>query len=522
MPKVVKKAKPKYGGGPAPDSTAAATTAPEVLVLPDLLQPFNPVSRTFETFDVTISDRKLTKDKIIAYLVEYSLPVTKSWKKGQLLDELREFAGDPTCWESTLQVEGGMSTRGNISARRAKRSRIDRKLKKRFGEESTSVQYQPRTIPTAVGNMHDPPALPPATARTNYEWVWQLTYALSRPLTCSDFFLKVQEVLRLDKERFQSLESHEASSAAPFSGSPQRSARGSHGLERISAGPAAPSNASDGTSPASATWAGAPGITAPYESINTPLSGDQIPTDRVRWFLLNGERFPFDKTAVRPPTLVSFAENLDLLFVEWEVSRRLVVNCRGIPIKEWPFFFQSKSGIQSGWRTLKHRWHVWKSLIEERVRHPSVEAFWVAHSNARGERHNQTRILKDLRAVRKDQHAVVARQALVFFHNDLSPIDRRTDLRTGKPVVPWYFRYKKDGRYHVATDFSKITEGWQTLLEDHPDVAAAWRTGVTWPDISLHLPWGPSTVAATHMSEGSGPSELLAAAARAAVGTFSR
>lgn len=83
------------------------------------------------------------------------------------------------------------------------------------------------------------------------------------------------------------------------------------------------------------------------------------------FFELDGQRVAFDKTAVPNPPQVSFADDLSRLFREWHQSELLTVSGRGIPIKNWAWFYKKRTNIKPFvWDVIRAKWHNWKASRE--------------------------------------------------------------------------------------------------------------------------------------------------------------
>ncbi|CDO74843.1 hypothetical protein BN946_scf184280.g3 [Trametes cinnabarina] len=191
-----------------------------------------------------------------------------------------------------------------------------------------------------------------------------------------------------------------------------------------------------------------------------------IPADRLMVFELDGERIWSDKAAVPDPPHVSFAEDISRLFREWHQSEILVVGGRGIPVKHWALFYKKRTHIKRHvWDVIRAKWNKWKSIVEERERFISEEAFWATYSDACGNRFNQQSILAMLQANRGRDNARDAADALKFFRNDLT-----------RPEAHDYFIYRKRNVVQVCEKPEAIARKWRELLADHPEVAAAWAS----------------------------------------------
>ncbi|OSD07468.1 hypothetical protein PYCCODRAFT_1463720 [Trametes coccinea BRFM310] len=213
------------------------------------------------------------------------------------------------------------------------------------------------------------------------------------------------------------------------------------------------------------------GPRSPSVSSTHPNAADEplgphttIPSDNLMLFELDGERIPFDRTTVPNPPQVSFANDLSRLFREWHQSTLLVISGRGIPIKHWAWFYKKRTHIKPQvWDVMRAKWNKWKSLVEERDRFPSDEAFWATYSDASGKRLNQQSILALLQGNRDTENKRDAAAALKFFGNDLS-----------RPEAHGYFMYKKDNVRSVFQKPEAIARKWRELLVDHPEISAAF------------------------------------------------
>ncbi|KAI9057197.1 hypothetical protein FKP32DRAFT_1681931 [Trametes sanguinea] len=204
-----------------------------------------------------------------------------------------------------------------------------------------------------------------------------------------------------------------------------------------------------------------------YPQSSAPdVSHAGIPSERLMFFELDGERFAFDKTTVPNPPQVSFAEDIPRLFREWHQSELLVINGRGIPIKHWAWFYRKRTHIKAQvWDVIRAKWNKWKSIVEERERFTSDEAFWATYSDSTGKHLNQQAILAMLQGNRGKDNARDAAAARKFFGNDLTRADAHG-----------YFVYRKRNVYKVCEKAEAIARKWRELLEDYPDIAHAWAS----------------------------------------------
>ncbi|KAH9908817.1 uncharacterized protein BXZ73DRAFT_109833 [Epithele typhae] len=222
---------------------------------------------------------------------------------------------------------------------------------------------------------------------------------------------------------------------------------------------------------------------------NNSWSEDDIPHEHLRFFTLDtGETFPFDKRTVRNPASISYARNLSALFKDWHESSHLVVNGRAIPIKSWPFFFQSLVGVRKGWKVLKQKWGMWKFIVAERESFPDDDTFWAAHSDPDGTRHPQQRIANDLQVRRLAQqadHSALVEQALKFYGGNLARADAGVEKKA--PREARYFTYVRRNEVVTLKTPSRIASAWLQLLTDRPDVAAEWAAMREWEEIEAEL-----------------------------------
>ena len=80
---------------------------------------------------------------------------------------------------------------------------------------------------------------------------------------------------------------------------------------------------------------------------------------------LDGEKLYYEARKVGSKHLCHFAKDIERIFLEWENSRIMTVNSRGIPLKHWPLFYQKKVKAQTNgqdvtWDAIKVMWGNWK------------------------------------------------------------------------------------------------------------------------------------------------------------------
>ncbi|KAI0708334.1 hypothetical protein C8Q76DRAFT_744156 [Earliella scabrosa] len=182
-------------------------------------------------------------------------------------------------------------------------------------------------------------------------------------------------------------------------------------------------------------------------------------------FDIDGTPLYFDKTQVPNVPMINYSDDLPRLFREWHKSNTLVVNGRGIPVKDWERFYKKRSGIKEhAWELVRVKWGNWKFLVMERERFPTEDAFWAKYSDAEGHRLGYQKILDHLQEERIAAYAYDAAAALWFFNEDLT-----------SPDTYGYFIYKKTGKVEVCKQTQTVAERWHKLLADKPDVAQRWE-----------------------------------------------
>ncbi|KAI0820316.1 hypothetical protein BC628DRAFT_918558 [Trametes gibbosa] len=184
------------------------------------------------------------------------------------------------------------------------------------------------------------------------------------------------------------------------------------------------------------------------------------------YFELDGERIPFDKTTVPNPPQISFASDVSQLFREWHQSNLLVVGGRGIPIKHWIWFYKKRAHIKGHvWDVIRAKWNKWKSIVEEREKYPSEEAFWEKYSDPEtGKRLTQQGIIVRIQTNRAADNKRDADAALEFFGGNLARQDAHG-----------YFTYTKNNITSLCTKPEAIARKWRELLVSYPEIATAWQ-----------------------------------------------
>ncbi|CDO74435.1 hypothetical protein BN946_scf184972.g2 [Trametes cinnabarina] len=486
---------------------------PEVLVLPDPGQTLNQAERNVKVIEIKIT-KKLNVKNLKDLMKAYGLPV--SGKREILLERLRTYAADPEQWtEQFLPARG--RERGDISERRAGNSHAARRIITQFGNKELQSEYAPKRT-TAGGKITRTiqPLTEPMKAANN-AWVRKVLGGIvSKPHS--------ETPAKSMPDQAGAGPSANVEGTMPSNGGPLTNQSGviAPVADRISGGTAEElqSRATTGVRRlerrvvdlnrgvlvelediksqlscihASMSVMGGSHRTTPVQTSQSlalttaafdgthmddseqhphpmPSVSDAacsgIPTDRLRVFELDGERIWFDKAAVPDPPHVSFAEDISRLFREWHQSEILVVGGRGIPVKHWALFYKKRTHIKRHvWDVIRAKWNKWKSIVEERERFISEEAFWATYSDACGNCFNQQSILAMLQANRGRDNARDAADALKFFRNDLT-----------RPEAHDYFIYRKRNVVQVCEKPEAIARKWRELLADHPEVAAAWAS----------------------------------------------
>ncbi|KAI1789724.1 hypothetical protein LXA43DRAFT_1096140 [Ganoderma leucocontextum] len=208
-------------------------------------------------------------------------------------------------------------------------------------------------------------------------------------------------------------------------------------------------------------------VTPPFNATHRAvLERDAIPPANLLAFDFDdGTTLYFDKTWQVPnPPKVTFADDLSQLFKEWYVSDLLLVNGRGIPVKDWDRFYKKRIGIkQHAWELVRVQWGTWKFIVTERQRFASEELFWAHYSDKDGNRLNFKTICDLLQDGRKENDERDAAAARWFFGNDLAD-----------PAAHNYFHYKKSGKRYLCTKVQTIAAKWRQLLREHREVAQQW------------------------------------------------
>ncbi|KAJ8593715.1 hypothetical protein M405DRAFT_699270, partial [Rhizopogon salebrosus TDB-379] len=163
------------------------------------------------------------------------------------------------------------------------------------------------------------------------------------------------------------------------------------------------------------------------------------------------------------PPLIHLSKDIQQLCQEWESSKLLVVNGRGIPVKFWgEFFKKSKTRMEfSAWDSIKVEWGNWKFIAEEWQCFPSAEAFWKEYSSPEtGSRLAYQQILNQLSLRRTENAARDAADARTFFGGNLN-----------HPDANGAFQYLKRSQTHVLSKDDAIAKKWRELLESDPVIA---------------------------------------------------
>jgi hypothetical protein len=97
-------------------------------------------------------------------------------------------------------------------------------------------------------------------------------------------------------------------------------------------------------------------------STTETLPREKIPAANLAIARLGDEDFAYDKSKLQGPPLIHLSKDIQQLCQEWESSKLLVVNGRGIPVKFWgEFFKKSKTRMEfSAWDSIKVEWGNWK------------------------------------------------------------------------------------------------------------------------------------------------------------------
>jgi hypothetical protein len=86
-----------------------------------------------------------------------------------------------------------------------------------------------------------------------------------------------------------------------------------------------------------------------------------IPPGKRAVIQLDDGELAFDKTTVMRPPAVRFSTDVNALFREWHQSTYLMVNGRGIPVKNWGDVYKQCTGENSkAWALRKVQWGQWK------------------------------------------------------------------------------------------------------------------------------------------------------------------
>ncbi|KAJ8454346.1 hypothetical protein ONZ51_g13076 [Trametes cubensis] len=114
---------------------------PWTLVLPHPGQTLSQSDRTMKTFELKVTKRAPTMEKLKELLSSYGLP--QSGKRHALALRLRGFANDPTEWNN-LYIPARQHERGNISQRRATTSHAARRIISQFGVKNPQAEFLPK------------------------------------------------------------------------------------------------------------------------------------------------------------------------------------------------------------------------------------------------------------------------------------------------------------------------------------------------------------------------------------------
>ncbi|KAL6305558.1 hypothetical protein BKA93DRAFT_824945 [Sparassis latifolia] len=198
----------------------------------------------------------------------------------------------------------------------------------------------------------------------------------------------------------------------------------------------------------------------------------EIAPENLMTIELDGEHFSFDKTKVpiiRPGVL--FSTNIPRLFREWyradtnPAEAVLVINGRGITMKDWPLIFKKRLEAQAmTWSDMHAIWGKWKFVVEERERFLSDEAFWAVYADQQGNKMCYQHILDKLQGQRMNSSKKGVNDTRRYFNNDLNRAD--TD---------GYFRYTKANQTRIFTKDQKVAQKWRELLKKNESMAAGRR-----------------------------------------------
>ncbi|EPQ56079.1 hypothetical protein GLOTRDRAFT_128037 [Gloeophyllum trabeum ATCC 11539] len=209
-------------------------------------------------------------------------------------------------------------------------------------------------------------------------------------------------------------------------------------------------------------------LTSHIEVQSVTLQRDQIDPEHLAVVNLGDEEFAFDRRTVPPRPAIAFSNDLPRLFREWhssDCSNALVVNGRGIPVKYWPAIFKKRAGHGTDtWSSTRGIWGKWKSIVQEREKFTSDDAFWAVYRDVDGNRLCYQHLLDKLQKQRMEADARDAANAREFFRGDLD-----------SPAASGAFRYYKGSSYRVCTKDQQVAERWRSLLETDAQIAECWH-----------------------------------------------
>ncbi|KAJ7633797.1 hypothetical protein DFH06DRAFT_1336887 [Mycena polygramma] len=498
----------------------------EDLTLPELSQTLGPDNLIKET-QVRITNKTMVKD-LQGHLASYGLAISGK-NKAVLVTRLREYANDRERWMGIFQARTKRS-RGDITGSRVN-THSGKRIVSQFGQAEIQSEYPSKrvavrgqreineaeiaasdswaaaalsSLPSSssrrpaiaaeedseeADERHNEPLtvlIQPSTERTNVpqqeqvitqedgtligdQQIPTMITALSAQVNALSQQIQMprREEHRRTDLRLRKVERELKSVKSNISDI-------HWGVSRLVAANDAPAGAppllASSSHPPNALGLTEPSSTARNENVpsSTFVPAEAIDPEKLMVVVLeNDEEFSFDVTRVPNPPNIHFSGDIPRLFREWEDSKLLMVNGRGIAIKYWPLFYkrrkQAASQKNGAWDKIRTEWGNWKFLVEERQQFTSEDDFWRSHSTANGTHLRFQQILDALKESRERRDKVDAAAARRFFHADLDHSD-----------ADGAFAYVKSGKRRIKDQDSSVAEIWRELLVNNLDIARRW------------------------------------------------
>ncbi|KAG1787536.1 uncharacterized protein HD556DRAFT_1312722 [Suillus plorans] len=426
--------------------------AAEIICLPELGKTLG-VNEQPQTVEFVIQQDttvKMLREK----LKEYGLQTTG--KKADLIERLHKYAADDTSWRLLFQP-ARKGTRGSYTGRRTAKQSAQRITSQFWEHELTLVQHKSKL---GVGCVVQ--SLTPADIDNNNAWP-ENTLTIDGPTHKAADAL---QVVGTQRPAAQSANMLLSATEQPTSFTPQFSTH----TNLPPAGTMYPAHelTTEDRQSLSLRFRCLERTIAGLEDTlieQTAIPTQSIPPSNLAILQLEGRELAFDKTMVMPPLAVWFSTDISALFRERHQSTYLVVNGHGIPIKFWGDVYKKCTGQNSkAWALQKVQWGQWKFIMEEHLRFASDDAFWMAWTDANGQRVGYTKLCDTLQHQQMARDTRDAATARSFFGGNLDHLDAQG-----------MFRYAKSGVSKLMSKDVDIARKWRELLTINGALAQRWK-----------------------------------------------